>query len=71
LAEGVRDGAAALAAHDYLFNYRQGKVSATLDIADNLVRATGGEVNTRRYRGLDKSDLTQSAQNRHDHLCKC
>lgn len=32
LAEGVRDGAAALAAHDYLFNYRQGKVSATLNI---------------------------------------
>ncbi len=32
LAEGVRDGAVARAAHDYLFNYRQGKVSATLNI---------------------------------------
>lgn len=32
LAEGVRDGAAARAAHDYLFNYRHGKVSATLNI---------------------------------------
>lgn len=32
LAEGVRDGAAARAAHDYLYTYRQGKVSATLNI---------------------------------------
>ncbi len=32
LAEGVRDGAAARAAHDYLFMQRQGKVSATLNI---------------------------------------
>ncbi len=32
LAEGVRDGAAARAAHDYLQMYRQGKVSATLAI---------------------------------------
>jgi len=32
LAEGVRDGAVARAAHDYLFTYRQGKVSATLNI---------------------------------------
>jgi hypothetical protein len=32
LAEGVRDGAAARAAHDYLFTYRGGKVSATLNI---------------------------------------
>lgn len=32
LSEGVRDGAAARAAHDYLFNSRQGKVSATLNI---------------------------------------
>lgn len=32
LAEGVRDGAAARAAHDYLFTYRSGKVSATLNI---------------------------------------
>jgi serine phosphatase RsbU (regulator of sigma subunit) len=32
LAEGVRDGAVARAAHDYLFAYRQGKVSATLNI---------------------------------------
>ena len=29
LAEGVRDGAAARAAHDYLYTYRGGKVSAT------------------------------------------
>jgi len=33
LAEGVRDGAAARAAHDYLLALRQGKVSATLNIA--------------------------------------
>jgi serine phosphatase RsbU (regulator of sigma subunit) len=32
LSEGVRDGAAARAAHDYLFTYRKGKVSATLNI---------------------------------------
>ncbi|TET52771.1 MAG: serine/threonine-protein phosphatase [Anaerolineales bacterium] len=32
LAEGVRDGAAARAAHDYLFALRGGKVSATLNI---------------------------------------
>jgi serine phosphatase RsbU (regulator of sigma subunit) len=32
LAEGVRDGAAARAASDYLHNYRSGKVSATLNI---------------------------------------
>ncbi len=32
LAEGVRDGAAARAAHDYLYTYRSGKVSATLNI---------------------------------------
>jgi serine phosphatase RsbU (regulator of sigma subunit) len=32
LAEGVRDGAVARAAHDYLYTYRAGKVSATLNI---------------------------------------
>ena len=32
LAEGVRDGAAARAAHDYLYTYRGGKVSATLNM---------------------------------------
>ena len=32
LAEGVRDGAAARAAHDYLRTYRGGQVSATLNI---------------------------------------
>ncbi|HSM58022.1 MAG TPA: SpoIIE family protein phosphatase [Candidatus Sulfomarinibacteraceae bacterium] len=32
LAEGIRDGAAARAAHDYLYTYRGGKVSATLNI---------------------------------------
>ena len=32
LAEGVRDGAAARAANDYLYTYRGGKVSATLNI---------------------------------------
>ena len=32
LAEGVRDGAVARAAHDYLFLYRGGKVSAELNI---------------------------------------
>ncbi len=32
LAEGVRDGAAARAAHDYLYTVRGGKVSATLNI---------------------------------------
>jgi len=33
LSEGVRDGAVARAAHDYLFTHRQGQVSATLNIA--------------------------------------
>ena len=32
LAEGVRDGASARAAHDYLYTYRGGKVLATLNI---------------------------------------
>ena len=32
LAEGVRDGAAARAAHDFLYAFRQGKVSADLNI---------------------------------------
>ncbi len=32
LAEGVRDGAAARAAHDYLYTHRKGKVTATLNI---------------------------------------
>jgi serine phosphatase RsbU (regulator of sigma subunit) len=32
LAEGVRDGAAARAAHDYLYTHRSGKVSATLNM---------------------------------------
>ena len=32
LAEGVRDGAAARAASDYLYTYREGKVQATLNI---------------------------------------
>ena len=32
LAEGIRDGAAARAANDYLYTYRAGKVSATLNI---------------------------------------
>ena len=32
LGEGVRDGAAARAAHDYLYAHRGGKVSATLNI---------------------------------------
>ena len=32
LAEGVRDGAAARATHDYLYTYRGGKVQATLNI---------------------------------------
>jgi len=41
LSEGVRDGAAARAAHDYLFTHRQGKVSATLNIASvDLVSRT-------------------------------
>ncbi len=33
LADGVRDGAVARAAHDYLYTQRGGKVSATLNIA--------------------------------------
>ena len=32
LADGVRDGAVARAVHDFLFHYRHGKVSATLNI---------------------------------------
>ncbi len=41
LAEGIRDGAAARAAHDYLYNQRGGKVSATLNIVSvDLVTKT-------------------------------
>jgi len=41
LAEGVRDGAAARATHDYLRAYRQGKVSAELNIVSlDLVTRT-------------------------------
>jgi serine phosphatase RsbU (regulator of sigma subunit) len=41
LAEGVRDGAVARAAHDYLYTYRAGKVSATLNIVSvDLVTET-------------------------------
>jgi len=41
LAEGVRDGAAARAAHDYLHAYKGGKVSATLNIVSvDLVTST-------------------------------
>lgn len=41
LAEGVRDGAAARAANDYLFTHRAGKVSATLNIVSaDLVSGT-------------------------------
>jgi len=39
LAEGVRDGAAARAASDYLYNERQGKVSATLNIVSVDLRS--------------------------------
>ncbi|MEJ2350473.1 MAG: hypothetical protein P8Y03_11860 [Anaerolineales bacterium] len=38
LAEGVRDGAAARAASDYLFTERRGKVLATLNILSLLTR---------------------------------
>ncbi len=41
LAEGVRDGAAARAAHDYLYTARSGKVSATLNMVSvDLVTRT-------------------------------
>ncbi|MFQ6016112.1 MAG: PP2C family protein-serine/threonine phosphatase [Anaerolineae bacterium] len=41
LGEGVRDGAAARAAHDYLYIYRKGQVSATLNIVSvDLVTGT-------------------------------
>jgi serine phosphatase RsbU (regulator of sigma subunit) len=41
LAEGVRDGAAARAASDYLYTHRNGKVSATLNICSvDLVTKT-------------------------------
>ena len=39
LAEGVRDGAAARAAHDYLYLHRGGKVSATLNIVSIDLRS--------------------------------
>ena len=38
LSEGVRDGAAARAAHDYLYTNRGGKVSATLNIISVDIR---------------------------------
>jgi serine phosphatase RsbU (regulator of sigma subunit) len=41
LAEGVRDGAAARAANDYLFTHRAGKVSASLNIVSvDLISGT-------------------------------
>ncbi len=41
LGEGVRDGAVARAAHDYLYTYRGGKVQATLNIVSvDLVSRT-------------------------------
>ena len=41
LSEGVRDGAAARAAHDYLYTYRGGKVQSTLNIVSiDLVSKT-------------------------------
>ncbi len=41
LAEGVRDGAAARAAHDYLYTHKKGKVVATLNILSvDLVSGT-------------------------------
>src|SRR3989304_3707500 len=43
LAEGVRDGAAARAASDYLFTQRNGKVQSTLNILSiDLESRTGG-----------------------------
>ncbi len=39
LKEGVRDGAVARGVHDYLFAYRHGQVSATLDILSVDLRA--------------------------------
>src|ERR1700690_3793231 len=50
LAEGVRDGAAARAASDYLFAERDGKVSSTLNIvsvdltSETIVLARNNEV---------------------------
>ena len=46
LKEGVRDGAVARGVHDYLFAYRHGQVSATLDILSVDLR-TGTVVVTR------------------------
>ena len=46
LADGVRDGAAARAASDYLFTERSGKVSATLNVL-SVDRQTGTLVITR------------------------
>ena len=41
LADGVRDGAVARAVHDFLYHYRHGKVSATLNIVSaDLVSRT-------------------------------
>jgi hypothetical protein len=41
LADGVRDGAVARAVHDFLFHYRHGQVSATLNIVSaDLVSRT-------------------------------
>ena len=41
LADGVRDGAVARAAHDFLYHYRHGQVSATLNIVSaDLVSRT-------------------------------
>ena len=75
LAEGVRDGAAARAASDYLYTERYGKVSATLNIlsADLQYRHAGhhpqqpcaGIHRTRRA-----SRMPQRRQLRHWHLAQ-
>jgi hypothetical protein len=43
LAEGVRDGAVARAAHDYLRTIRSGKVSATLNIVNVRFQSWGDD----------------------------
>jgi len=68
LAEGVRDGAAARAASDYLFNERGGKVSSTLNILSvdmhtkTVVLARNNESPMYLARGEDIERIDEASQ---------
>jgi len=68
LAEGVRDGAAARAASDYLFSERGGKVSSTLNIisvdlsSETVVLARNNEVPMHMARGENIESIDEPSR---------